>query len=312
MREESGLPPSTDDPVMDFREGIARLIRRDEPPGPVEMQAEVERLLAAHPAPARDSNITAAEQAQALADLAWDAGDDGAVMAIEALRLDANCVDAFVYLGYDAGNETQLAVVFFTLGMMAGADALGTEFVDRHAGEFYKIPETRPFLRAMEGVGHAALTMGAVDAATEYFEEMLRLDAEDHMDVRYALLAIALVSDNREMADGLFEAYEGDSPVWRYGHALHAFRVHGDRPVARRWLREALDQNPHVPAYVLGERPARDEILDEPEPGSNEEAMMCAADVMPLWHLTTDALGWLRAGTEAMRAGRRHWFAGLE
>ena len=312
MDEQLDAPLSADDPVMEFLEGIRELMFRDEPPGPVEMRAEVERLLAARPAPPRDISVTAAAQAQALADLAWEAGEEGAEMALDALRLDANCVDAFVYLGYDAGNETQLAILFFTLGMMAGADALGPEMFDRHAGEFYTIPETRPFLRAMEGVGHAALAVGAVEAATEYFEEMLRLDAEDHMDVRYALLAIALVSDNREMADALFATYEGDSPVWHYGHALHAFRVHGDRPLARRWLREALDQNPHVPGYVLGEKPTPDDLAEEPETGSDEEAMMCAADVAPLWHVTADALGWLRAGAEAQRTGRRHWFAGLE
>ncbi len=312
MREGIDPPLPLDHPVMEFLEGIGKLMFREEPLDPAEMRAEVGRLLANRPAPPRELSVSAADQARALADRAWEAGEDGAEMAIDALRLDPNCTDAFVYLGYDAGNETELAVVFFTLGMMAGADVLGQEMFERHSGEFNAIPETRAFMRAIEGVGHAALSMGAVEAATEYFEEILRLDAADHMEVRYALLAIALVSDNRPLADGLFDTYEGDSPVWHYGHALHSFRLHGDRPQSRRWLREALDQNPHVPPCLLGEKQMPEDLPDESDPGTEEEAFICAADIVPLWHQTSGALNWLRSGAEAQRTGRRHWFAGLE
>lgn len=309
------LPAETDDPVEEFVEGLGELLYEQEDEfDPEQLKRGIEALLRRRPAPPRIAGMSAQEQAQALIGDAWDAEDDsGAELVLDALRLFPNSADAYVYLAHDAGSETELAFVLFTLGMMAGVEALGTETFARHAGDFWGIVETRPFMRAMEGVGHASLQLGDVHAATECFREMLRLNPGDNQGVRYALMAIALESDDRALAAELFGQYDDEvSPPWDYGRALTRFREEGDNPASRLALGTALVLNGYLPAYLLGEKrlPANPPL--EYSPGTASEAACFAADLAPGWQKTHGALEWLRAGREAKRRNRRAWFEGME
>lgn len=78
--------------------------------------------------------------------------------------------------------------------------------------------------------------------------------------------------------------------------ALFAFRTRGDNAESRRALAEALNSNPHVPPYLLRQKPLPRELPDYTGLGDESEAMALAVENFKAWQITNGALVWL-AGT---------------
>lgn len=311
-KKQAPPPYDPNDPVAEFLFALSELLNGAEDMAPGQIKSALDEVLARRPAPPLEEGLSAVRQARELVERAWDSEGDGAAMALDALRLDPNCAEAYVLLGTDAGGESDLAFVLFSLGIVAGTDALSDRFFQEHAGDFFTFLEARPLLRAMEGAGLAAMAGGAVEQAVSFFDSVLQLDRGDHLGVRYHVLAIAMAHDDRQLAEALFAEYPADDDaVWTYWEALHAFRGHGDCPAARKALGRALDLNPHLPAYLLGRKPPSDPD-SEPTPGSEEEAAVMSWEMIQVWRQAPDASAWLASGEEAARSGRRQWFIGLE
>lgn len=68
-----------------------------------------------------------------------------------------------------------------------GEQQLSAEFRD-HVGEFWTIPETRPYMRTRLALIHALIAQGEHEDAIAHMEEMLRLNPTDDQHVRWLLL----------------------------------------------------------------------------------------------------------------------------
>lgn len=314
MSRKPPPPPEIDpnDPVAEFVLALSELLTGKEDVDPGELKRSLEAVLAKRPAPPRQAGLTAAEQARSIVESAADAGEEGAALALDALRLDPNCADAYVFLGADAGEESELAFVLFSLAILAASEALGTEVFEKHAGEFFDVPGGESLLRAMEGAGYAALASGALAQAVSFFGNILELDHEDHLDARYAILSIAMSQGDGDLAASLFQAFDDDDPVWRYSQAIHEFRAHGDRPQSRAALRKAIDLNAHVLDFLVGGRPLPRADDEDEGPGSETEGAMASLDLFPLLEQTRGLDLWFAAGREAAHTGRRQWFIFLD
>jgi hypothetical protein len=109
------------------------------------------------------------------------------------------------------------------------------------------------------------------------------------------LLAAAYLTLGRDNAlAALLQAYAEDgSAAWTYTAALVAFRRDGDGAASRERLARALKSNPHVPAYLLGERQPPRSLPPYISPGGEDEAQYYAVDFGPRWAKTAGALAWL-------------------
>lgn len=296
------VPPDDDQPLFDrndplfaFIEGMWQFLNRHEQLDPIVLRQEAETLLARHPAPEPRPGTTAREQAQDLVDEAWESDDRGPYLALDALKLDANCADAYVCLGHNMGAEPELALAMFALALLAGSSTLGAEMFERHAGEFWGIVETRPFMRALEGMARTTWEMGQHDVAMAYYHELLQLNPTDNQGARYPLLALALESANRDIAEGLLGAYAADtSAMWHYGRALDAFQRLGDANESRAALATARSANPHVPPFLSGARSLPEDEPDLHSRGEQSEAVVCADLLLDAWEATEGAIAWLR------------------
>jgi hypothetical protein len=98
---------------------------------------------------------------------------------------------------------------------------------------------------------------------------------------------------DRELA-ALLKEHEHDGRAFMiWTRALFAFRTDGDSPKSRRALAQALESNPHVPAYLLGHKPIPRELPDYTGLGDESEAMCWAAENIKAWQTTNGALAWL-------------------
>ncbi len=239
---------------------------------------------------------TPLEQAQALIYQAWHEPDRSRrlELARQALACSPDCADAWVVLAEEA-EEVAEALRCYREGVAAGERVLPPALFEQDCGCFWQIPEARPYLRARVGLAQCLWLLGEQEAALEHFWELLRLDASDHLRVRYLLLEALLIRNDLKALRRLIDMYPDDeSAAWHYSRALVLYRSEGDTLAARQALREARLANPHVPDYLLGRKKLPRPLPEYIEPGSVEEAVDYVSVALPYWKNTPGALSWLR------------------
>ena len=84
------------------------------------------------------------------------------------MEISADCADAYVLLSEgarDAGEARRL----LEQGVAAGERALGREYFEENAGHFWGLLETRPYMRARQGLAQILWAQGECDAAVAHF-----------------------------------------------------------------------------------------------------------------------------------------------
>ena len=175
-------------------------------------------------------------------------------LARKALEISPDCADAYVLLAEHAQTAEE-ARKLYEQGVAAGERALGKQAFEEYAGHFWGILETRPYMRAREGLAQCLWEAGRREEAAEHYQEMLRLNPNDNQGVRYSLATLLLDMDRDEDLRRLLAEYEDDaSAEWAYTRALLAFREGGESAQANKLLTQAMKVNKHVPAYLLGHK----------------------------------------------------------
>lgn len=242
---------------------------------------------------------TALEQAQDIVYDAFDAwGRRQLQLARQALQICQDCAEAYVILA-ERCSDVEKARDLYAQGVAAGERVLGKEFFEQQAGHFWDIVPTRPYMRARLGFAQCLEDLGNLDEAAEHYREILRLNPNDNQGVRDLLLPCLLKMNADDEAEALLKRCKGDRimAIWSYARALLTFRQKGNTATARNHLRKALSVNRHVRKYLLGD----EELPGLPSSGyhlgSEEEAIVCAEQLMEVWDQTPGAIEWLESQT---------------
>lgn len=241
---------------------------------------------------------TPEERAEELMDLAWDMpGRRAVLLARRALEIWPDCADAYNLLASRA-IDPEASRQLYERGVAAGERALGAEVFREEAGHFWGLVETRPYMRARQGLAESLVELKRFAEAAEHFQAMLRLNPNDNQGVRDSLVNVLIAADRDAEAAELLEQYREDSTAkMAYPRALLAFRREGDSFEARRCLKKALQANPFVPGLLLGTRrplpPSETYSLR-----SEEEAALYFILSSQTWKATPGALDWLKSQTK--------------
>ena len=235
--------------------------------------------------------VTPVQRAQELCFAAFDTyGRRRVQLARQSLEISPDCADAYVILAEQAGT-LEAEFEYYTQGVAAGQRALGPESFDEHAGHFWGVSSTRPYMRARFGLAQCLEQLGRIEEAADHYQEMLRLNPGDNQGVRYVLMPRLLQLGRDVEAARLLKESDEQSANWAYARALLAFRLSGKSAAARGQLREAFRTNPHVPELLLeAESPP---MPPHYSPGSFEEAVVCAEELRPAFSQTEGALDWM-------------------
>jgi tetratricopeptide (TPR) repeat protein len=248
---------------------------------------------------------TPLERAQALVDQAYGLTNPTRQRALarQALEMAPDCADAYMLLASLAPDLPQ-RLALMEQAVAAGQRALGEAEFKELEGHFWGFVQTRPFMAAYAGFAELSWALGDRARAITIYTDMLRLNPGDNQGVRY-LLATSLLEERspeaRSALQELLGRYPDDSAAnWAYNRALLAFQLQGQAtPEANQALRAALKVNPHVPAYMLGEKPLPRELPEFIGMGDPNEAMEYVAAAYDAWRHTSGALPWLRSQRQA-------------
>jgi tetratricopeptide (TPR) repeat protein len=247
---------------------------------------------------------TPIEKAQSLIyDALETVGDRRLELAEQALKISADCADAYVLLAEEKANSLVEALQLYEAGMKAGERALGKEVFEKEAGHFWGMLETRPYMRARLGVAQCLWVLGRWEEAVAHFRELLRLNPNDNQGVRYLLASALLDLGKIDDLEELLGQYDEPTALWLFTKALLAFVRQGDTPASRKLLREALDANPHVASYILGEKKLPRMLPERVGFGDTSEAVTYVAEFGNGWHRTEGAVDWM-ASVTGRRRGR--------
>jgi len=80
-----------------------------------------------------------------------------------------------------------------------------------------------------------------------------------------------------------------------YSRALLDFRRYGNSPTADKSIKAALDENKHVPSYLLGRKKMPRTLPDRYGFGDDNAAVLYAHSNGAAWKTSPGALEWLAA-----------------
>jgi tetratricopeptide (TPR) repeat protein len=237
---------------------------------------------------------TPLEQAQELVYQALEtSGSRRLQLARQALTISSDCADAYVLLA-EATSDPHEARRLYEQGVQAGERALGPEVFAEDVGHFWGIVETRPYMRAREGLAEVLWHLGEREAAIGHLQDLLRLNPGDNQGVRYTLATWLLQVGRYAELEQLLDQYPDDiSATWRYTRALACFRRSGEGRPAEAALKEALQANPFVPLYLLGARPLPEHLPAYVGIGDEDEAVAYIAQAGMAWLEMPGATDWL-------------------
>ncbi len=222
------------------------------------------------------------------------------VLAHKALRISPECADAYVLLAQEEADTVKRALELYKQGMEAGARALGAKYFRQNTGYFWGLIETRPYMRARQGLAETLWRLKRYEEAIEHYRELLRLNPGDNQGNRYALLDLLIQIEHYEEARALLKQYGDEwSAVWLYSRALLQFQKGGASAAAKKILQQAVEENPFVPAYLMGQKRVPNRRADYYGWGDESEAVYYASEHLNHWRRIPGAVEWLRAEIEA-------------
>ena len=239
----------------------------------------------------------ALQEAQDVMYQAWDERNPGRriILAHEALSISPDCADAYVLLAEEEADTVGRALEYYRQGVEAGERSLGEAYFEEYAGHFWGLLETRPYMRARQGLANTLWELGREEEAITHYRDILRLNPNDNQGVRYSLLNLLLRLNRDAEAQELLKEYKEDGMAeWLYTRSLLAFRAGGASQAAEGALREALKMNPHVPAYLTGRKRIPGRLPDYVGWGDENEAAAYASSYLSSWRRTPGAVDWLR------------------
>jgi tetratricopeptide (TPR) repeat protein len=242
-----------------------------------------------------DKEADAKNDAQQIAFDAMEAETESEArkLAKRALRLDSDCVDAWVVLAETEAKTPDEQLAGLQAAVAAGERSLGEKFIRENRGHFWLLLETRPYMRALQSMAEALRGQGVSPDAVKIYEKMLELNPNDNQGVRDPLLGLYLETGDLKGAGSLLKNYEDDgSANFQWARALERFLA-GDRHGASKTLKAARKANRHVELLLTQKQPLLRELPEMYSPGSEEEAVLCLSYLSGVLAEQKEACFWL-------------------
>ena len=211
----------------------------------------------------------------------------------EALELDPDNAEAYNYLA-SIERDIDGAMAQYKKAIIAGEKTLGKKFFKKWKGYFWGMIETRPYMRAMEGIAECYYAKNQFDKVIEIYEEMLKLNPNDNQGVRYLLSTLLLrKADLNRFKSLIKNSGEEDNAFLNYNNALYHFIISGRSIKSDKKLLKAFRSNKYVIDYMLGIRQLPEEVPRQISPGDEREAIIYVLEAWEVWEQTENALDWI-------------------
>ena len=267
------------------------------------LQAHLKEINANIPKGITEETAETADDFMELAEQKYKDGDEmGALrLARKAQKMDPDNLDIDLFLLAGEKESVDKTLRKFQKILEKGKTILEKQgCFQEDVGHFWQVFETRPYIRAK---GQYVLTLihaGKLKKAAQEAEDILQLNEQDNLGMRYTLMHLYAALEDAESAQKLFEKYSDgeESPIFLALTLLYYKLDETDR--AQKYLRQLTRVNKGTRAFV------RDVITDKVErvlskiekqggfsPFSEEELVEIYDENLPVYLGTPSFFEWL-------------------
>ena len=248
-----------------------------------------------------------AETADDLMDLAEDALEDGNEqealrLARKALKLEPDNLDVEWFLIQREEKEPEGMLKRIRMALERGKASLEEQgfFDEDSIGEFWQIFETRPYLRLKDQYVVSLAEFGMLRMAVREAEEIIRLNTQDNLGVRFTLMHLYASLEDAKSAEDLLKQYsEHDEGQMMLPLTLLYYKL-GDTDKAEKALRRLTRINKETRQFI---RDVRSDNLDRKletirnrggySPFTEEELIMAYSENEDVYHSAPLFFRWL-------------------
>ena len=211
-------------------------------------------------------------------------------LARQTLQEDPSHTEATLLLA-ESTFDTNRKIELFLKAVKNG-EAQCAKWMETEVGNFWGISETRPFLRAKHGLAFALASDGQVNDAVTQFRDILRLNQNDNLGVRYEIIPLLLSQDKEKEAVEILNQYPEETGNWLFLKAQVEFRREGPSGrSAQKAIKAAIRFNPHVVELLMSVHPPM--MPEHYALGSPEEAAIIIEEQLDSWTESEGFVEWL-------------------
>lgn len=246
-------------------------------------------------------SLSPREQAQEMLYDAQEAAnpEQRVVLARQAMSIYPDSPDAYIILAQDEAQTSAELLKLYTSGVEAGERDLGQAFFEENKGHFWGLVETRPYMRAKQGLAGCLALMNKHEEAIAHYEELLALNPGDNQGVRYMLLPAYIHQKQYAQAEQLIQTYNDGVANFRFNEMLIEYGKHGLTSKMSSLLKAAKKANPYILDYLLFHKDTPDESPAYFGIGDENEAIIYAQDHLHLWLNQPVLMKWLQRNLES-------------
>ena len=153
---------------------------------------------------------------------------------------------------------------------------------DESIGHYYGILETRPYMRLRYDKLNFLKDLGSQKQAIREGEELLKLNENDNLGVRYTLMSSYAILEDLEKCEALYQKYHENS-AFMLLPLLCCYLKNGKYKEARKCVKDLKKANPYLVDALLGQGEGPEDMNPEfYRPGSREEATIILRDSLVL------------------------------
>jgi len=213
-------------------------------------------------------------------------------LARQALQEDPTHIEANVLLA-ESVHDTTRKIELYEKAIEHG-EAQYAELLETEVGRFWEISDTRPLMRAKQGLASALAADGQANEAVAQMLDILRLNTNDNMGVRYEIIPLLLSQNRGKEAVEVLNQYPEETANWLYLKAQVEFRREGPNGrSAQKAMAAAIKFNPHVIELLMTEEPPR--LAEHYALGSPEEAAIVIEEQLKSWMENEGFVEWMVA-----------------
>lgn len=263
--------------------------------------------------PLTDENAETADDFLELANQA-DSRKKALEYVTKACKLDENNIDAQTqYITLSAKDEVDALTRYKKLLDKAEAQLKAEGiWTEDDVGNFWGILETRPYMRLYMEYMQVLAKDGRLNQAATACREMLKLNTNDNLGIRYELMHIYALLEDEKSAKKLFKKYREETSVqFLMPFSLLYYKI-GDETQAEKILKQAVEYTPEIPKFFrnFGTRQFQLQMIsnlhvDYYSPGTMEELFVCLNNYEQTYLSTPTFFAWGKNIFKGFRTPRK-------